>query len=186
MKKPKIDLGQVAGIAAGAMVGGGLTWLGWRWLEKRGIDPLHFMKDKVEEGNRMYLDDMEFDQLIPDEIDGVEGIDADEDEDEDEEDEEPPEPRRIKRSEPYKIDEETYYHSEEDEDYQHDALTYYAGDGQITDRNKEILPEEPWKIIGVKAYEELEGMQIGEEIYVRNEATRTDYVISKEEGYLND
>ena len=188
MKKLTVNKNVVckaAAFGAGAMVGGGLTWLGWRWLEKRGIDPMHFVKTKVEEGNRLYLEDMEFDDLVPDEIDGVEGTDEDED-DEEEEEEEPPEPRRISRSEPYQIDAETYFHSEDEEGYEHDSLTYYAGSQQMVDRNRELPSEEPWKIIGIENYEKLTEMDAGEDMYVRNEQRKIDYVISKEEGYLDD
>ena len=189
----KRALGKIAAYGTGAMVGGGLTWLGWRWLEKRGIDPIGFIRKKAVEGDREYYDpandpDLDIDALVPGEIDdgmiGMEDGDGRTDEDEDEEDE-PPVVRHVTSREPYMIDAETCFHSEE-EGYRHEFLKFYTLDGQTTDSNGEILPEEPWKVIGISNYEYLAGDDSESEIYVRDEANKTDYVISKEEGCLND
>lgn len=192
--KMKFNFGKAAAYGAGAMVGGGLTWLGWRWLEGRGIDPMHMFKKKVEEGNRIYYDptkdpDLDIDDLVPDEIDSdSDGSDDDsEDEDEDEEvDGDTQAPYvNVKSKAPYQIDGETWYHSEEDENMRHSRLTYYILDQQILDENNELV-QEPWKLIGIDNYEELTETDPASEMFVRNEESGTDYVITKEEGSSDD
>lgn len=182
-------MGKIAAYGTGAMVGGGLTWLGWRWLEKRGIDPLGFIRKKAVEGDRIYYDpandpELDIDSLTPEEIDE----DDRETEEEDEEEDEPEGPAEASArtyEEPYMIDEATFSHSEED-GYKHDFLTYYAADGQVTDVNGEILSVEPWKVLGVGCYELIGSRECHGDSYVRNEQRKIDYVISKEEGSLND
>lgn len=180
--KMKFNFGKAAAYGAGAMVGGGLTWLGWRWLEGRGIDPMHMFKKKVEEGNRIYYDpakdpDLDIDDLVPDEIDS----DAEEDDSEDDEDDEVDGDAQA----PYQIDGETWYHSEEDENMRHSRLIYYILDQQILDENNELV-QEPWKLIGIDNYEELTETDPASEMFVRNEESGTDYVITKEEGSSDD
>lgn len=191
MKLPKVDFRKAAAYGAGAMVGGGLTWLGWRWLEGRGIDPLHMFKKKVEEGNRIYYDptkdpylnEMEF----PTEEPKIDDIDEDEDEEEDDPDEPPARTARvIKKSEPpYQIDGMTWERSEEDEGFAHGMLTYYIQDEQVVDENRELV-QDPWKTIGLDNYEELKTMEEGREMFVRDELNNIDYAIVIEEGAVND
>ena len=189
--KFKVSLEKIAAYGAGAMVGGGLTWLGWRWLEKRGINPMDIFKKKATEGNRVYFDrnaaDAEFDI---DNVDNDLEIEGDEEEEEDdEEDDQPVVPVKINREPqkpkpPYLIDYEEFENSE-DEGFAHGWMKYYVEDRQITDENGELV-EKPWKIIGTDNFDMLSDPNGDLEIYVRNESVGRDYAISKEEGGLAD
>ena len=191
--KKKIRLGKAAAYGAGAMVGGGLTWLGWRWLEGRGIDPLHLFRKKVEDGHRIYYDPAKDPYLedtdFPTETPRIDDIDEeDEDEDEDDDPDEPPARtvRVIKQSEPpYEIDGMTWENSEEDEGFAHGRLTYYIQDEQIVDENRELVLD-PWKKIGIGNYERLSTMEDGDEMFVRDEINNIDYAIVVEEGAVDD
>lgn len=192
LKLPKINFGKAAAYGAGAMVGGGLTWLGWRWLEGRGIDPLHMFRKKVEEGNRIYYDPSKDPYLeetdFPTETPQIDDIDEDEEEEEEDDPDEPPArtARVIKQSEPpYQIDGMTWERSEEDEGFAHGRLTYYIQDEQIVDENNELVLD-PWKKIGLDNYDELKTMDESGEMFVRDELNNIDYAIVIEEGVVND
>lgn len=189
MKRPKLK--ELAGIGTGALIGGGLAWLGWRWLDRNNVDPLGLFRKKVEEGNRVYYDPANdpnlegFDLSNPGSLaidDGDEGID---DEDEEEETEYTPPEEPAGHREPYQIDEEQFYRSEEDENYKHGHLRYFTEDRNVIDELGELV-QKPWLRIGSDNYDELGDPEGRKEIFVRNEASGIDYVISKEEGSSDD
>jgi len=188
IKMPKFNFGKAAAYGAGAMVGGGLTWLGWRWLEGRGIDPLSCFKKKVEDGHRIYYDPSKDPNVNMDEIE-VPEIDAEDEEDDEEDDPDEPPARTVKviskANAPYQIDGETWFHSEEDEGFAHGRLTYYQDDQQILDENNELVLE-PWKKIGIENYDALRGEFGADEMFVRDEFNNIDYVITIEEGASDD
>ena len=183
----KINFGKIAAYSAGAAVGGGLTWLGWRYLDGRGINPTRLFKKKVEEGNRIYYDPTKDPSLNNFSMDGVGSLEIDEDEEEEEDSDDGGAVVVTNKtySEPYQIDEETWYHSEEDEGMTHGRLTYYKLDKQVGDENHELILE-PWKKIGIANYEELTDGNSEDQLFIRDETNHIDYVITKEEGAFDD
>lgn len=188
--KIKFNWTKIGSYFLGALIGGGLTALGWKLIEGGG-NPFRFRKvmEKQKEMTKTYynpetdpdldIDDVEIDPDIAAEIEG-----KDEDEEDDDPEPEIPLTHAPPKREPYKIDSETWYHSEEYEGRKHGRLTYYTEDGFVADENDELVTE-PWKILGITIYEELSDPNGDFEIYVRNDDNGYDYAVSKEEGSFN-
>lgn len=187
IKMPKVNVGKIAAYGGGGLIGAGLTWLGWRWLEGKGINPLQMFKKHAEEGHRIYFDPSQVDEEFDMENIGKMTIDENEEveevpEEDDDEDDEPPEERYTQvNNRPVQIDADTFDHSQEEEDMQHAYLRYFKDDESVVDDNDELV-QEPWKILGLDNYDDLHDPEGESVIYIRNEAAKIDYAISKEEG----
>lgn len=189
IKFPKVNWEKVGAYAFGGLLGGGLSALAWHVMEKHGIDPGMIFKKKVVRGNITYYDP-EKDPNLADLMSDVEEMDISDEEDEgdgineeyseeedagDSEEAEPEEPRI------YQIDRETWYRSEDDEDYKHAEMKYWIDDQQCSDENGVRIPK-PWLLIGGDNYDALADENSDREMFVRNEELETDYCITRTDG----
>lgn len=189
IKFPKVNWEKVGAYAFGGLLGGGLSALAWHVMEKHGIDPGMIFKKKVVRGNITYYDPEKDPNLadlmsdveeidISDEEDDGDGINEEYSEEEDTGDSEEAEPEdpRI-----YQIDRETWYRSEDDEDYKHAEMKYWIDDQQCSDENGVRIPK-PWLLIGGDNYDALADENSDREMFVRNEELETDYCITRTDG----
>ena len=184
---PKVNWEKVGAYTVGGLLGAGLSALGWHLMEKHGMDPGRLFKKKVVQGNITYYDpekdpnlaDLigeveELDVLTDDEYGDSDGINegySESDSDSDGADEE-----SI-----YQIDRETWYHSEDDEDYKHAEMKYWIDDQQMSDENDKLIPK-PWLLIGAANYDALTDENADREMFVRNEKLETDFLVVRTDG----
>lgn len=197
IKFPKINWEKVGAYTFGGLLGTGLSALAWHLMEKHGIDPGRIFKKKVVQGNITYYDP-ENDPNLADMIGDIESLDVllgDDDDDESdginegyaEEDVEDSEGgdggngSTDKENRIYQIDRETWYHSEDDEDYKHAEMKYYIDDQQVSDETGKLIPK-PWLLIGEDNYDALTDENSDREMFVRNEGLETDFVIVRTDG----
>lgn len=189
---PKVNWEKVGAYAFGGLLGGGLSALAWHAMEKHGIDPGMAFKKKVVKGNITYYDpdkdpnlaDLvseveELDILNEEDSEGDgDGINAsyEEDPEEDVDISRGPETPRI-----YQIDRDTWYHSEDDEDYNHAEMKYWIDDQQCSDERGVLIPK-PWLLIGTDNYDALSDENADREMFVRNEELETDYLVVRMDG----
>lgn len=201
IKFPKINWEKVGAYTFGGLLGAGLSALGWHVMEKRGMDPGKIFKKKVVQGNISYYDpdnDPNLDDMIgdiesldvllgdddDDDSDGINEGYADEDgmkESEGDEDGDGDDDGTDKENRIYQIDRETWYHSEDDEDYKHAEMKYYIDDQQISDEEGKLI-RKPWLLIGGDNYDALADENSDREMFVRNEGLETDFVIVRTDG----
>lgn len=189
MKFPKIRINweKVGAYTLGGLLGGGLSALAWHTMEKRGMNPGSLFRKKVVSGNITYYDpekDPNVADLMGDDV--LDMLDDDLGVDDLEEMEESdginePEPENNPRI--YQIDRETWYRSEDVEDYKHAEMKYWIDNQQISDENDILIPK-PWLLIGNENYDELADENCEREMFVRNEEQETDYCITRTEGSL--
>lgn len=189
IKFPKVNWEKVGAYTFGGLLGAGLSALGWHMMEKRGMEPGHLFRKKVVQGNITYydpdndptLDDLDiFNEEEEDEGDGINdsyGEEEDPDGDDGVEDTDSgTEGHGI-----YQIDRETWYHSEDDEDYKHAEMKYWIDDQQVSDENDKLIPK-PWLLIGNENYDALADENSDREMFVRNEELETDFLIVRTDG----
>ena len=191
IKFPKINWEKVGAYTLGGLLGGGLSAFAWHMMEKRGMDPGGVFRKKVVQGNITYYDPEKDPNLkdLQDEIDNLDVLQGAEDEDDYDGDginegysEE--EVQGMLTKEPpkiYQIDRETWYRSEDDEDYKHAEMKYWIEDQQCSDENGILIPK-PWLLIGEDNYDELTDENADREMFVRNEELETDYLIVRTDG----
>ena len=191
IKFPKVNWEKVGAYAFGGLLGGGLSALAWHMMEKHGIDPGMIFKKKIARGNISYYDP-EKDPNLADLVSEVEELDVlQEDEDEDEEYDDAGDGindnyiSEEQNSEPdpwiYQIDRETWYRSEDVEDYKHAEMKYWIDDQQVSDENDSLIPK-PWVLIGTDNYDALSDENADREMFVRNEELGTDFLIVRTDG----
>ena len=196
IKFPKINWEKVGAYTFGGLLGAGLSALGWHVMEKRGIDPGKIFKKKVVQGNISYYDP-EKDPNLDDMIGDIESLDVllgDDDDDsdginegyveevvEDSDGNDGSDGSTDKENRIYQIDRETWYHSEDDEDYKHAEMKYYIDDQQISDEEGKLI-RKPWLLIGGDNYDALADENSDREMFVRNEGLETDFVIVRTDG----
>ena len=190
IKFPKVNWEKVGAYAFGGLLGGGLSALAWHVMEKHGIDPGMIFKKKVVRGNITYYDP-EKDPNLADLMGDIEEMDISDEEDEgdgineeySEEEEEVDISRGPEPEDPriYQIDRETWYRSEDDEDYKHAEMKYWIDDQQCSDENGVRIPK-PWLLIGGDNYDALADENSDREMFVRNEELETDYCITRTDG----
>lgn len=196
IKFPKVNWEKVGAYVVGGLLGGGLSALGWHMMEKRGIDPGRIFRKKVVEGNITYYDP-DKDPNLKDLMGEVEELDVladDEDEGDginesyefdsgdglnDSDDGGGHDGRTDEGI--YQIDRETWYHSEDDENYAHAEMKYWIDDQQISDEDDKLIPK-PWTLIGAENYDLLSDENADREMFVRNEGLMTDYLIVRTDG----
>lgn len=196
IKFPKVNWEKVGAYAVGGLLGGGLSALGWHMMEKRGIDPGRIFRKKVVEGNITYYDpekdpnlkDLmgeveELDVLDDYEGDGInESYEFDSDSGDGVTDSDGSDSGNGRTDEGiYQIDRETWYHSEDDENYAHAEMKYWIDDQQISDEDDKLIPK-PWTLIGAENYDLLSDENADREMFVRNEGLMTDYLIVRTDG----
>lgn len=195
IKFPKVNWEKVGAYAFGGLLGGGLSALAWHLMEKHGIDPGMIFKKKVVRGNITYYDpekDPNLEDLVSEveELDVLQGDDEEEDYDGDgindsygteEDGKAGGGSAESKEPKIYQIDRETWYHSEDDEDYVHAEMKYYIDDQQVSDENGVLIPK-PWLLIGGDNYDALSDENSEREMFVRNEGNGTDYCITRMDG----
>lgn len=191
IKFPKVNWEKVGAYAFGGLLGGGLSALAWHMMEKHGIDPGMIFKKKIASGNISYYDP-EKDPNLADLVSEVEELDVlQEDEDEDEEYDDAGDGindnyiSEEQNSEPdpriYQIDRETWYRSEDVEDYKHAEMKYWIDDQQVSDENDSLILK-PWVLIGTDNYDALGDENADREMFVRNEELGTDFLIVRTDG----
>lgn len=186
--KIRINWEKVGAYSFGGLLGAGLSALGWHMLEKHGTDPGMFFRKKIVHGNISYYDPEKDPELadLAGEPEEEDIPDDEEDEDEDYGDDETdggtaPVQAEESNTVIYRIDAETWYRSEDDEDYRHAEMKYWIDDQQVTDENGVIIPK-PWLLIGGDNYDALADENGEREMFVRNEEEETDYCITRMEG----
>ena len=197
IKFPKINWEKVGAYTFGGLLGTGLSALAWHLMEKHGIDPGRIFKKKVVQGNITYYDP-ENDPNLADMIGDIESLDVllgdDDDDDsdgineayveeagEDTDGNDSSDGSTDKENRIYQIDRETWYHSEDDEDYKHAEMKYYIDDQQVSDETGKLIPK-PWLLIGGDNYDALADENSDREMFVRNEGLETDFVIVRTDG----
>lgn len=185
MKIPKISINweKVGAYTLGGLLGGGLSALAWHTMEKHGVNPGKIFKKKVVQGNITYYDPAK-DPNVADLMGEVENDIFDEDGDEegyDGGDGDDGGTDGINEPKIYQIDRETWYRSEDVEDYKHAEMKYWIDDQQVSDENGELIPK-PWLLIGNENYDALADENAEREMFVRNEGQETDYCITRTEG----
>lgn len=187
IKFPKVNWEKVGAYTLGGLLGGGLSALAWHMMEKRGINPGLIFKKKVIQGNVTYYDP-EKDPNVKDLLEDVEEMDISDEEDdgdginEDYVDEDPEEATEEAQAPKIsQIEPETWYRSEEDEDYKHAQIKYWIDDQQCSDENNKLIPK-PWLLIGGDNYDALSDEDAPTEMFIRNEELETDFLVTRVEG----
>lgn len=188
---PKINWEKVGAYTVGGLLGGGLSAVAWHLMEKHGVNPGMIFKKKVVQGNITYYDP-EKDPNVADLIGDVEEEDDPDDEFEEEDESDGINEAHVNSANGgtddedyiYQIDRETWYRSEEDEDYTHAEMKYWIDSQEVTDENDILIPK-PWLLIGGQNYDALADPESDREMFVRNEKERTDYLVVRTDGSLD-